>query len=176
VTGEADEPVARDTNGNPVTSQSTGGDRAGTQAGRVPNLGKSKDHRDDLPRRSSGCHEQGRDPGSGLVLAREHQRLRAYPSGQGRHAGLLPVEGHLDRRPVFASAGNLATCAKAAGAASSGKLRSGSAEAAAALSLQGRYQDVAGSLKIKESSSPRTSGSSSASPRAAEATPPSGPG
>ena len=49
--------------------------------------GKSKDSRDDLPagRRRDGRHP-GRDPGPGLVLAREHRRLRPDPPGQGRHA------------------------------------------------------------------------------------------
>ena len=39
------------------------------------------------------------------------------------------------------------------------KLRSGSAEAAAALSRQGRYQEITGNLRVKEVRSPRTSGS-----------------
>ena len=56
------------------------------------------------------------------------------------------------------------------------RLRSGSAEAAAALSRQGRYQEVAGNLGSRKCGSPRTSGSSSATtPRAPSGTPPSAP-
>ena len=56
------------------------------------------------------------------------------------------------------------------------KLRSGSAEAAAALSRQGRYQEVAGTCASRRSASPRTSGSSSATtPKAPNGTPPPAP-
>src|SRR6266704_1146104 len=45
-----------------------------------------------------GRHPQ-RDPGPGLVLAREHRRLQADPPGQGRHARLDALEDRLGRRP-----------------------------------------------------------------------------
>src|SRR5216684_76132 len=50
VTEEADEPVARDKNGNAVTSENTDGEEDGARepAG-FRTWGKSKDHRDDLP-------------------------------------------------------------------------------------------------------------------------------
>ena len=58
------------------------------------------------------------------------------------------------------------------------KLRSGSAEAAAALSRQGRYKDIAGNLKVKEVriADDETGSSSASTPRPPSATPPSGHG
>ena len=78
------------------------GEGADGEANRVGfrTYGKSKDSRDDLPadRDRDGGHPR-RDPGAGVVLARQHQRLRADPPGQGRHAGLDPVEDRVGRRP-----------------------------------------------------------------------------
>ena len=86
-----------------------------------------------------------------MVLAREHERLRADPPGQGRHARPRPVPGGLGRRPRFTSADNRRYLRKGGNHYIIGeKLRSGSAEADAALSRQGRYQEVAANLRVKE--------------------------
>jgi hypothetical protein len=80
-----------------------------------------------------------------------HERLGADPAGQRRHAGLEPGQDHLGRRPRVASADNRRYLQRGAGHYIIGeKLRSGSAEAQAALSRQGRYQQVAGNLQVKE--------------------------
>src|SRR5216683_1224019 len=111
VTEEADEPVARDKNGNAVTSENTDGEEDGARepAG-FRTWGKSKDHRDDLPQVVIGMADRG------FTSAENRRYLR---KGGGSY-----IIGE--------------------------KLRSGSAEAAAALSRQGRYKDVAGNLKVKE--------------------------
>ena len=84
------------------------------------------------------------------MLARERQRLRADPAGEGRHAGLVPDQIVWVADRGFTSAQNRRYLRKGGGSYIIGeKLRSGSAEASAALSRQGRYQDVAGNLKVK---------------------------
>ena len=74
-TEEADEPVARDERGEPGPATADADDGEAEAGFRT--CGKSKDHRDDLP---AGRHRDGRhprrDPGPGVVLAREHRRLR----------------------------------------------------------------------------------------------------
>ena len=75
------------------------GRRRGEQ-GRVPDLRQVEG----LPRRPAPDRDRdggdpGRDPGAGVVLARQHERLRADPPGQRRHAGLDPVEDRVGRRP-----------------------------------------------------------------------------
>ena len=63
----------------------------------------------------------------------------------------MPGPCHLGRRPPFHLRGKLPLPAQRRRALHHReKLRSGSAEAGAALSRQGRYKDVAGSLKVKE--------------------------
>ena len=98
VTEEADAPVARDQHGDPVADGAEGA--AGTRETGFRTWGKSKDHRDDLPQIVIGMAVT-RD---GIPLRvwcwpGEHQRLRADPPGQGRHAPLVPVPGRLGRRP-----------------------------------------------------------------------------
>ena len=86
-----------------------------------------------------------------MVLAREHERLGADPPGQGRHADwtLSRVVWVADRG--FTSAQNRRYLRSGDRHYIIGeKLRSGSAEADAALSRQGRYQDVAANLRVKE--------------------------
>ena len=128
------------------------GGEDGDGAGRVPDLGEVQGP----PRRpAAGRHrdgrDEGRDPGPRLVLARGHLRLGADPAGEGRHARLVPVEGHLGRRPRLHLRGEPPLPAQGGGSYIIGeKLRSGSADAQAALSRQGRYKDVAGNLKVKE--------------------------
>jgi hypothetical protein len=63
----------------------------------------------------------------------------------------VPEPRHLGHRPGVASAQNRRCLRKGGGCCIiAEKLRSGSAEAAAALSWQRRYKDVAGNLKVKE--------------------------
>jgi hypothetical protein len=72
-------------------------------------------------------------------------------AGEGRHAALVPVPGRLGRRPQLPSAENRRYLRKGGSHYIIGeRLRSGSPEADAALSQQGRYQDVADNLRVKE--------------------------
>ena len=148
-TGEEDEPVRRDKNGNAVTS----GDDAepGKDAG-FRGYGKSKDHRDDLPQVIIG-----------MAVTRDGIPVRVWcwPGNTADSALIRQVKDDMrdwslarviwvaDRG--FTSAENRRYLRKGGGCYIIGeKLRSGSAEAGAALSRQGRYKDVAGNLKVKE--------------------------
>jgi DDE family transposase len=153
VTEEADEPVARDKNGNLLTSENTDGDEDGA---REPigfrTYGKTKDHRDDLPQVIIG-----------MAVTRDGipVRIWCWPGNTNDSALIRQVKDDMrdwclskviwvaDRG--FTSAENRRYLRKGGGSYIIGeKLRSGSAEAAAALSRQGRYKDVAGNLKVKE--------------------------
>jgi hypothetical protein len=149
VTEEADDPVARDQQGNPVPDAAAAG--GGRETG-FRTWGKSKDHRDDLPQVVIG-----------MAVTRDGIPLRTWcwPGNTGdsalirqvkddlRHWSLSRVVWVADRG--FTSAENRRYLRKGGGHYIIGeRLRSGSAEAAAALSRQGRYQDVAGNLRVKE--------------------------
>jgi len=153
VTEEADEPVPRDKDGNAVTSGNTDSDEgdAGEPAG-FRTWGKSKDHRDDLPQVIIG-----------MAVTRDGipVRIWCWPGNTNDSALIRQVKDDMrdwslsrviwvaDRG--FTSAENRRYLRKGGGSYIIGeKLRSGSAEAAAALSRQGRYKDVAGNLKVKE--------------------------
>ena|ERR1700742_3053515 len=83
VTEDEDEPVARGVNGMPLTSEDTDDDE-GKRSRRLLPGGRSKDCRDDLPQFIIGDgRDYGRDPHPGLVQAREHERRRLDPAGQG---------------------------------------------------------------------------------------------
>jgi hypothetical protein len=150
VTEEADAPVARDERGNPVPdgAESAGGTR---EAG-FRTWGKSKDRRDDLPQVVIG-----------MAVTRDGIPLRVWcwPGNTSDSALIRQVKDDLrgwtlskvvwvaDRG--FTSAENRRYLRKGGNHYIIGeRLRSGSAEASAALSRQGRYQDVAGSLRVKE--------------------------
>ena len=148
-TEEADEPVARDKNGSPVTSEDDAED--GKEAG-FRTWGKSKDHRDDLPQVVIG-----------MAVTRDGIPVRVWcwPGNTADSALIRQVKDDMrdwslsrivwvaDRG--FTSAENRRYLRKGGGSYIIGeKLRSGSAEAEAALSRQGRYKDVAGNLKVKE--------------------------
>jgi hypothetical protein len=148
-TGEEDEPVARDTNGNAVTGDD---DAANGAVGGFRAYGKSKDHRDDLPQVVIG-----------MAVTRDGIPVRVWcwPGNTADSALIRQVKDDMrdwclarviwvaDRG--FTSAENRRYLRKGGGSYIIGeKLRSGSAEAAAALSRQGRYKDVAGNLKVKE--------------------------
>jgi transposase len=150
VTEQADEPVARDKHGNPVTGKDSEGEEREPAGFRT--YGKSKDHRDDLPQVVIG-----------MAVTRDGIPVRVWcwPGNTSDSALIRQVKDDMrdwclskviwvaDRG--FTSAENRRYLRKGGGCYIIGeKLRSGSAEASAALSRQGRYKDVAGNLKVKE--------------------------
>jgi hypothetical protein len=150
VTEEADAPVARDQHGNPVPADAAGRGE-GREAG-FRTWGKSKDHRGDLPQVVIG-----------MAVTRDGIPLRAWcwPGNTGDSALIRQVKDDLrgwslsrvvwvaDRG--FTSAENRRYLRKGGNHYIIGeRLRSGSPEADAALSRQGRYQEVAGNLRVKE--------------------------
>jgi hypothetical protein len=157
-TEEADAPVARDGSGRPAASTGADGTgagdtgRAGERNSPFRALGNSKDHRDDLPQIVIG-----------MAVTRDGIPVRVWcwPGNTAdsalirqvkddmRHWSLSRIVWVADRG--FASAQNRRYLRRGANHYIIGeKLRSGSAEARAALSRQGRYKDVAGNLKVKE--------------------------
>ncbi|MGH3183242.1 MAG: IS1634 family transposase, partial [Streptosporangiaceae bacterium] len=167
---DEDEPAARDEHGNPVprcddaagegSDQATGegrasGDKDGgagqkTTGFRV--LGKSKDHRDDLPQIVIGMAVTR----GGIPV-----RVWCWPGNTADSALIRQVKDDMRdwtlARTVwvadrgFTSAENRRYLRRGDHHYIIGeKLRYGSAEAAAALSRQGRYQEVAGNLRVKE--------------------------
>jgi hypothetical protein len=148
VTEEADAPVARDQHGNPAPD---GGAGEGKETG-FRTWGKSKDHRDDLPQVVIG-----------MAVTRDGIPLRVWcwPGNTADSALIRQVKDDLrdwtlskviwvaDRG--YTSAENRRYLRKGGNHYIIGeRLRSGSAEADAALSRQGRYQEVAGNLRVKE--------------------------
>jgi hypothetical protein len=152
-TEDEDEPVARDQRGFPLAGDEDE-DVAGEKREPAPfrTWGKSKDHRDDLPQVIIG-----------MAVTRDGIPVRVWcwPGGTNDSALIRQVKDDMrdwclsqviwvaDRG--FTSAENRRYLRKGGGSYIIGeKLRSGSAEAQAALSRQGRYKDVAGNLKVKE--------------------------
>jgi len=146
---EPDAPVARDERGTALADTS-GGDGA-TKAG-VRTDGKSKDHRDDLPQIIVGMAVTR----SGIPV-----RVWCWPGNTTDSALIRQVKQDLrdwtlarviwvaDRG--FASAENRRYLRRGDHHDIIGEqLRSGSAEAKAALQRQGRYATVAGNLRVKE--------------------------
>jgi hypothetical protein len=146
---EEDEPVPRDKNGNVTDDEQKAaeGKPAGFRA-----FGKSKDHRDDLPQVVIG-----------MAVTRDGIPVRVWcwPGNTADSALIRQVKDDMrdwtlsrivwvaDRG--FTSAENRRYLRKGDDHYIIGeKLRSGSAEADAALSRQGRYQDVTGNLRVKE--------------------------
>jgi hypothetical protein len=154
---EPDEPVTRDARGQalPETENGDGdgdGDGDGEKLAGFRTYGKSKDHRDDLPQIVIGMAVTR----SGIPV-----RVWCWPGNTTDSALVRQVKDDLrdwtlarviwvaDRG--FASAENRRYLRKGDHHYIIGeKLRSGSAEATAALSRQGRYQQVAGNLRVKE--------------------------
>jgi transposase len=150
VTEEADVPVARDQQGNPVPGGA--GDAGNGREAGFRTWGKSKDHRDDLPQVVIG-----------MAVTRDGIPLRVWcwPGNTSDSALIRQVKDDMrgwslsrvvwvaDRG--FTSAENRRYLRKGGNHYIIGeRLRSGSPEAAAALSRQGRYQEVAASLRVKE--------------------------
>ena len=151
VTEEADAPVARDQHGNPVPGGTGNGAGEGREAG-FRTWGKSKDHRDDLPQVVIG-----------MAVTRDGIPLRVWcwPGNTADSALIRQVKDDMrgwslsrviwvaDRG--FTSAENRRYLRRGGNHYIIGeRLRSGSAEAEAALSRQGRYQEVAENLRVKE--------------------------
>ena len=149
VTEDADAPVPRDEHGNPVPDGTQGGE---LRTAGFRTWGKSKDHRDDLPQVVIG-----------MAVTRDGIPLRTWcwPGNTADSALIRQVKDDMrgwslsrvlrvaDRG--FTSAENRRYLRRGGNHYIIGeKLRSGSAEAAAALSRQGRYQEVAGNLRVKE--------------------------
>jgi hypothetical protein len=159
-----DEPLLREKDGSPVPGGEDGGGAAGnggdtepadgedrTMAGfRV--FGKSKDHRDDLPQIVIGMAVTR----NGIPV-----RVWCWPGNTADSALIRQVKDDMrdwtlakivwvaDRG--FTSRANRRYLRRGDHHYIIGeKLRSGSAEAAAALSRQGRYQEITGNLRVKE--------------------------
>jgi len=146
---EPDAPVARDERGAALADTS-GGDGA-TKAG-FRTYGKSKDHRDDLPQIIVGMAVTR----TGIPV-----RVWCWPGNTTDSALIRQVKQDLREETLtrviwvadrgFASAENRRYLRRGDHHDIIGeKLRSGSAEATAALSRQGRYAEVAGNLRVKE--------------------------
>ena len=148
---EPDEPVARDQRGHRLP-QPSDGDGDGQEAAGFRSYGKSKDHRDDLPQVVVGM---------AVTRTGVPVRVWCWPGNTSDQALVRQVKADLrdwtlarvvwvaDRG--FASAENRRYLRRGDHHYVIGeKLRSGSAEATAALARQGRYQQVAGNLRVKE--------------------------
>src|SRR6516164_972151 len=144
VTEQADAPVARDQQGSPLP--------AGAAETGFRTWGKSKDYREDLPQVVIG-----------MAVTRDGIPLRVWcwPGNTSDSALIRQVKDEVrdwslsrvvwvaDRG--FSSAENRRYLRKGGNHYIIGeRLRSGSAEAGAALARQGRYQEVAGNLRVKE--------------------------
>ncbi|MDO2379818.1 transposase [Rhodococcus sp. IITD102] len=166
---EADPPIWRDEHGRIVDAADDPGGRPGeepeTEAPETPEPlagavrhtgfrthGKSKDHRDDLPQVVIGMAVTR----TGIPV-----RVWSWPGNTADSALIRQVKSDMrdwnlsrvvwvaDRG--FTSAENRRYLQRAGGGYILGeRLRSGSAEATAALSRQGRYRDVADGLRVKE--------------------------
>jgi Transposase DDE domain len=148
---EPDEPIARDTHGRALPDLAVG-DGDGAKPAGFRSYGHSKDHRDDLPQVVVGMAVTR----TGIPV-----RVWCWPGNTADAALIRQVKDDLrdwtltrviwvaDRG--FASAENRRYLRRGDDHYVIGeRLRSGSAEAAAALSRQGRYQVVADNLRVKE--------------------------
>jgi hypothetical protein len=148
VTEDADAPVPRDERGGAVP----GGEGGELKTAGFRTWGKSKDHRDDLPQVVIG-----------MAVTRDGIPLRVWcwPGNTSDSALIRQVKDDMRDLALarviwvadrgFTSAENRRYLRRGGNHYIIGeKLRSGSAEAAAALSRQGRYQEVAENLRVKE--------------------------
>src|SRR6266851_2487700 len=151
VTEEADAPIARDAQGIPVPDGTGEAAGQGREAG-FRTWGNSGDYRDDLPQVVIGM---------AVTRAGIPVRVWCWPGNTSDSALIRQVKDDMrdwslsrvvwvaDRG--FTSAENRRYLRKGGNHYIIGeKLRSGSAEAGAALSRQGRYQDVAENLRARE--------------------------
>jgi hypothetical protein len=148
---EPDQPITRDAHGLPLPDPDPGASPGHTVRG-FRSFGNSKDHRDDLPQVVIGMAVTR----TGIPV-----RIWCWPGATNDSALIRQVKQDMrdwtlsrivwvaDRG--FASAENRRWLRAGDHHYILGeKLRSGSAEATAALSRQGRYQDVAANLRVKE--------------------------
>jgi hypothetical protein len=151
-TEDEDDPVARDANGMPLTGENTTDERKPAEQAPFRTWGKSKDHRGDLPQVVIG-----------MAVTRDGIPVRVWCWPGDTNDSALIRQAKDDMRDWclskviwvadrgFTSAENRRYLRKGGGSYIIGeKLRSGSADANAALSRQGRYKDVAQNLKVKE--------------------------
>jgi hypothetical protein len=151
---EADAPVERDERGHPLPPLADAGSGEGGKSSSAGfrTYGKSKDHRDDLPQVVIG-----------MAVTRTGIPVRAWcwPGNTGDSALIRQVKNELREWTLarvvwvadrgFASAENRRFLRRGAHHYIIGeRLRSGSAEARAALARAGRYQAVAEGLRVKE--------------------------
>jgi hypothetical protein len=152
VTEDEDDPVERDGRGEPLASGNTDSEQGRwREPAGFRTWGKSKDHRDDLPQVVIG-----------MAVTRDGipVRIWCWPGDTSDSKLIRQVKDDMrdwclakvvwvaDRG--FSSAENRRYLRKGGGSYIIGeKIRSGT-DAAAALSRQGRYKDVAGNLKVKE--------------------------
>ena len=149
---EPDAPVARDPRGRRLAGDGEQGDGDAADRAGFRSYGKSKDHRDDLPQVVIGMAVTR----TGIPV-----RVWCWPGKTNDSALIRQVKDDLrdwtlarilwvaDRG--FASAENRRWLRRGDHHYILGeRLRSGSAEATAALSRQGRYAEVAGNLRVKE--------------------------
>ena len=158
---EEDEPAPRDEDGSPAPGGGDGSEAGGDEGtaggedrktGGFRVLGNSKDHRDDLPQIVIGMAVTR----TGIPV-----RVWCWPGNTADSKLIRQVKDDMrdwtlskvvwvaDRG--FASQANRRYLRRGDHHYIIGeKLRSGSAEAAAALSRQGRYQEVTGNLRVKE--------------------------
>lgn len=151
-TDEADEPVARDERGELLTGAGEDAEPKGARLAGFRAYGHSKDHRSDLPQVVVG-----------MAVTREGipVRIWSWPGNTSDSALIRQVKDDLagwtlsrvvwvaDRG--FTSDANRRFLRRGDEHYILGeKLRSGSAEAKAALSRAGRYQEVAAGLRVKE--------------------------
>jgi len=165
-TEDADQPVWRDETGHPIADTSTGdvsqgaGPAGAVQQTPFRTYGKSKDHRGDLPQVVIG-----------LAVTRDAIPVRVWcwPGNTADSALICQVRTDMrdwslsriiytaDRG--FTSKANRRELMRGGDGYILGeKLRSNSAEAAAALSRPGKYRTVKDNLKVKEVTIDRTSG------------------
>jgi Transposase DDE domain len=151
--GDEDEPVPRDASGSPVPADAgEEPDQAGGETAGFRVFGKSKDHRDDLPQIVIGMAVTR----GGIPV-----RVWCWPGNTADSALIRQVKRDMrdwtlskvvwvaDRG--FNSQANRRYLRRGDHHYIIGeKLRSGSAEAKAALSRQGRYQEAAANLRVKE--------------------------
>jgi hypothetical protein len=145
-------PVARDQHGNAAGGQKAGGGAGDGRAAGFRAFGNSTDYRGDLPQVVIG-----------MAVTRDGIPVRVWcwPGNTSESALIRQVKDDMRHwalsRVVWVADRGFTSAENRRYLRRGGnhyiireKLRSGSAEAQAALSRQGRYKDVAGNLKVKE--------------------------
>jgi Transposase DDE domain len=149
---DADAPIARDEHGNPLPENDGDGDGDGETMAGFRTWGKSKDSRDDLPQIVIG-----------MAVTRDGIPVRVWcwPGNTGDSALIRQVKDEMRdwtlSRIVWVADRGFASAANRRYLRSGDhhyiigeKLRSNSPEIKEALSRQGRYQDIADNMRVKE--------------------------